>query len=97
MGGGGGRLPGQYLGGWGDLGSQTQKGVTSYALSANRQRPLAGNLHAAVFNTYRRTRGQILFVAPPLIVAYLVLDWATEQNHYLNSKAGRALEGAEEA
>ncbi|KAI9819691.1 MAG: hypothetical protein M1832_003925 [Thelocarpon impressellum] len=94
--GGGARLPGQYLGGWGDLGSQPQKGVTSYALSANRQRPLAGTLRAAVFNTYRRSKGQALYVVPPLIAAYLIMSWGTERNEYLNSKAGRLEEGAGE-
>lgn len=60
-------------------GSQPQKGVTTYALSANRQRPLAGTLNAAVFNSWRRFRGQALFVIPPLAVAYLALDWAIEK------------------
>ncbi|KAI9678015.1 MAG: hypothetical protein M1817_005959 [Caeruleum heppii] len=90
--GGGERLPGQYLGPWGAFGSQPQKGVTSYALSANRQRPLAGTLTAAVFNTYRRCRGQFLYVVPPLVVGYLTMGWAIERNEFLNSKAGQIQE-----
>ncbi|KAK8215288.1 Cytochrome b-c1 complex subunit 8, mitochondrial [Zalaria obscura] len=90
MGGGGEKLPGQYIGWWGSLGSQTQKGVVSYGLAQNRQRALAGTAHAAVFNVWRRTKGQILFWAIPLLVGYETMQWATERNEYLNSKAGRA-------
>jgi ubiquinol-cytochrome c reductase subunit 8 len=67
---------------WADydrIGSQTQKGIAQYTLSANRQRPLAGALHAAIFNVWRRTRAQILYVAPPFVAAYLLMEWATER------------------
>ncbi|TVY85246.1 Cytochrome b-c1 complex subunit [Lachnellula suecica] len=89
--GGGGEIGkyGKYLGEWGNLGSQTQKGVMSFAISANRQRPLAGTLNAAIFNTWRRFSHQVLFFAPPLILAYVTMGWAIERNEYLNSKAGR--------
>ncbi|GAM87912.1 hypothetical protein ANO11243_059400 [Dothideomycetidae sp. 11243] len=90
MGGSGERMPGQYLGNWGNFGSQTQKGIITYAVSNNRQRPLAGTAHAAVFNTFRRTRGQILYWSIPLLVGYETMKWAIERNEYLNSKAGRA-------
>lgn len=90
MGGGGGKVPGVYMGWWGSLGSPPQKGVTTYALSPNRQRPLAGALNNAIFNTFRRTRQQILYWAPPLIIAYSTMHWAIERNEYLNSKPGRA-------
>ncbi|KAK6602544.1 cytochrome b-c1 complex subunit 8 (UcrQ family protein) [Botrytis cinerea] len=87
----------RYLGGWGNLGElPTQKGVASYALSANRQRPLAGALNAAIFNTWRRFRGQVLYVAPPFIIAYTAMEWAIERNEYLNSKPGRLEFGGEE-
>ncbi|PSS20348.1 hypothetical protein M430DRAFT_120005 [Amorphotheca resinae ATCC 22711] len=86
---------GKYMGTWGNMGSQPQKGIVSYALSGNRQRPLAGTLHAAFFNTWRRFSGQVLYVLPPFIVAYATMSWAIERNHYLNSKAGR-LEFADE-
>merc|ERR1711964_866940 len=39
---------GKYLGSWGDFGSPTQKGIITYAMSANQQNPLAGTMHAAV-------------------------------------------------
>ncbi|KAE8450759.1 hypothetical protein EG329_005672 [Mollisiaceae sp. DMI_Dod_QoI] len=80
---------GKYLGGWGNLGSPTQKGIVHYGLSANRQRPLAGTAHAAIFNVWRRFSHQVLYFAPPLIIAYVTMEWAIEKNEYLNSKAGR--------
>jgi len=73
---------GKYLGEWGALGSQTQKGVASYALSANRQRPLAGTAHAAIFNVWRRFSAQVLYFAPPLIIAYSAMQWAIERYVY---------------
>ncbi|MCJ1334884.1 hypothetical protein MMC09_000149 [Bachmanniomyces sp. S44760] len=90
---------GHYMGGWGNLGSQTQKGITTYAISANRQRPLAGTTNAAVFNSWRRFRAQALYVIPPFAVGYLFLRWAAEKNEYYNSKEGRLhdTEAAEEA
>ncbi|KAL5324038.1 hypothetical protein ACEPPN_008581 [Leptodophora sp. 'Broadleaf-Isolate-01'] len=77
-------------------GSQTQKGINSFALSANRQRPLAGTLNAAIFNTWRRFSNQVLYFAPPMIIAYVTMQWAIERNEYLNSKPGRAEFGEEE-
>ncbi|KIW03827.1 uncharacterized protein PV09_05126 [Verruconis gallopava] len=94
--GGGQKLPGQYMGWWGDLGSQPQKYLTTYALSPNRQRPLAGAARNAVFNTFRRTSQQIGYWLPPMLIAYYAMQWATERNEYLNSKAGRAEFGDEE-
>ncbi|ETN43348.1 uncharacterized protein HMPREF1541_02507 [Cyphellophora europaea CBS 101466] len=80
---------GKYLGSWGDFGSPTQKGIITYAMSANQQNPLAGTMHAAVFNVARRTAHQILYWLPPLVAAYVAMQWATERNEYLNSKPGR--------
>ncbi|KAL2052286.1 hypothetical protein ABVK25_007445 [Lepraria finkii] len=85
---------GHYLGGWGNLGSQTQKGITTYSISANRQRPLAGTLNAAVFNTWRRFRAQALYVIPPFAIAYVAMNWAVEKNEYYNSKPGRIVDAA---
>jgi len=84
---------GVYMGWWGDLGSQTQKGIVTYAVSPNRQDPMAGAFKNAVFNTYRRTYHQILYWLPPLVLGYVLMDWATERNEYLNSKPGRLEEG----
>ncbi|KAI8963753.1 ubiquinol-cytochrome c reductase complex ubiquinone-binding protein [Daldinia sp. FL1419] len=91
MGGGEGPIGkhGKFLGGWGSFGGMPQKGIISYTLSANRQNPLAGAAHAAVFNTWRRFSAQVLYFAPPMIFFYYAMSWATDRNHYLNSKAGR--------
>ncbi|MCJ1250793.1 hypothetical protein MMC30_008021 [Trapelia coarctata] len=80
---------GKFLGPWGAIGSQPQKGIASYAISANRQRPLAGTLNAAIFNTWRRFKAQALYVLPPLALAYATMNWAIEKNEYYNSKEGR--------
>ncbi|KAJ5602148.1 ubiquinol-cytochrome C reductase complex subunit UcrQ [Penicillium lagena] len=53
--------------------------IASYALSPNRQRPMAGWLHAAIFNTFRRFRHQVLYVVPPFIIAFAVMNWANEK------------------
>lgn len=82
---------------WGDFGTTTKtRGIITYMLSSNRQNVLAGAAHDAIFNTWRRTRYQILYWAPPLVVAWFVMDWAVKKNHYLNSKAGRVEAGDDE-
>jgi len=95
MGGGGGfpdQKHGNYIGPWGALGSPAQKGVTTYAISPNRQRPLAGAFNAAIFNTWRRFRSQVLYVVPPFLIAYSAMRWAIEKNEFFNSKEGRVEE-----
>lgn len=56
-----------------------QKGIVHYGLSSNRIRPLAGAWNAAIFNTFRRTRSQILYWAVPVVIAYEVMQWAIER------------------
>jgi ubiquinol-cytochrome c reductase subunit 8 len=56
-----------------------QKGIAFYALSPNRQRVFAGAASAAVFNTFRRFRHQVLYVAPPFMIAYGSMNWAIER------------------
>ena len=58
---------------------QTQRGIIHYGLAQNRQNPLAGTFNAAIFNTFRRTRHQILYWAVPLLIAYEGMQWATER------------------
>jgi ubiquinol-cytochrome c reductase subunit 8 len=93
-GGGGGGPVGKYgtyyTGVWGAMGSPKQKGVISFGLSANRQNAFAGAMHDAVFNTWRRFSGQLLYIGPPLIAGYFIMDWAVKRNHHLYSKEGRA-------
>jgi ubiquinol-cytochrome c reductase subunit 8 len=67
-----------YIGWWGSFGGLPQKGITTYALSSNRQRPLAGTAYNAVFNTWRRFKGSILYVAPPFVLYYFVMNWAND-------------------
>lgn len=69
----------RYMGWWGNIGSLPQKGVTTYALSSNRQRPLAGTAHAAVFNSWRRFKGSVLYVIPPFVAYYFIMDWAEKR------------------
>ncbi|KAI8633941.1 UcrQ family protein [Xylariaceae sp. FL1651] len=78
-----------FLGHWGHFGSPTQKGIITYSLSPNKQNPFAGAAHNAVFNTWRRFSAQVLYFAPPMLIFYYAMSWATERNHYLNSKEGR--------
>ncbi|RAO66138.1 uncharacterized protein BHQ10_002150 [Talaromyces amestolkiae] len=88
---------GIFAGGFGALGCPTpQRGIAAYTISPNRQNPLAGTLHAAIFNTFRRFRHQVLYFAPPFIIAYAAMNWAVEENEYLNSKPGRLAHGGEE-
>lgn len=56
-----------------------QRGIITYGLSANRQNPLAGTANAAIFNTWRRFKGQVLYFAPPMIFFYYAMEWATER------------------
>lgn len=67
------------------VGGPKQKGITTYSLSSLQQRAMAGTLHGAVFNTFRRTKNQFLYFAPPFIVGYYVYTWAGERcvNHVI--------------
>lgn len=60
-------------------GCPTPQRIATYSLSSNRQRPLAGAFHNAIFNTFRRCRHQVLYVAPPFLIAYATMNWAVER------------------
>jgi len=34
----------------------------------------------AIMRTVRRTSGQVLYVAPPLVAAYMFMEWANERS-----------------
>ncbi|PKY08911.1 cytochrome b-c1 complex subunit 8 [Aspergillus campestris IBT 28561] len=87
---------GVFMGGWGNFGCPTPQRIATYSLSPNRQRPLAGAFNAAIFNTFRRCKAQVLYVVPPFVAAYAAMNWAIERNHYLQSKPGRLAEGGDE-
>lgn len=61
------------------IGSPKQKGIVTYAMSPNKQDPMAGAYKNAVFNTYRRTYHQILYWLPPMVLGYVLMEWATER------------------
>ncbi|KAJ1334939.1 ubiquinol-cytochrome c reductase subunit 8 [Microdochium nivale] len=77
---------------WGNLGSQPQKGIITYALSPNVQK--IGWLGGAS-NGWRRFRHQVLYWAPPLFAAWYFMEWANKRNEYLNSKEGKRLQKEE--
>ncbi|KAG5519264.1 hypothetical protein PMAC_001889 [Pneumocystis sp. 'macacae'] len=79
----------KYMGWWGNMGGPVQKGIITYSLSPRAQNPLAGALHSAIFNTYRRCSQQILYFGVPLIVGYTIYVWAIKRNEFLYSKAGQ--------
>lgn len=62
--------------------ARPEKGVATYTLSPNRQRLFPNFWHTAIFNTFRRFRHQVLYVAPPFIVAYSLMQWAIERYVY---------------
>ena len=56
-----------------------QRDIVTYGIAQNRLNPLAGVWSSAVFNTFRRTRGQILYWGVPLLVGYSAMQWAIER------------------
>lgn len=72
-------------------GGEKQRGIITFGVSANRQNPFAGAGHDAVFNTFRRFRGSVLYVVPPLVVAYYAMDWAIHRCVYQTRPARGAL------
>lgn len=68
-----------YLGWWGNFGGLPQKGIASYTLAGNQQKPTAGIWHAAIFNSWRRFKGNVLYVVPPFVAYYFIMDWAEKR------------------
>ncbi|TVY53923.1 Cytochrome b-c1 complex subunit 8 [Lachnellula cervina] len=64
---------------WGHNRIPKSKGVITYSLGSNAQRPFAGAARNAVFNTARRCWGQVFYVLPPFLVAYWVVGWMDEK------------------
>lgn len=56
-----------------------QRGIISYGIAPNRQKPLAGAFHDAIFNTWRRFSSQVLYWAPPMIAGYYIMNWAVQR------------------
>lgn len=81
--------PRTYQGWWGNLGSPKQKYVTTYTVSPHATKPLKGALNNAVFNVFRRTKNQALFIILPGVIVWNVYAQARDHNEYLYTKAGR--------
>jgi ubiquinol-cytochrome c reductase subunit 8 len=56
-----------------------QRGIITFGRSPNAQNPTAGVMHDAIFNTWRRFSSQVLYIAPPFILFYYAMQWATER------------------
>lgn len=57
-----------------------QKGVVTYQIAQNRVSPTRHFWNeGAVGNTFRRCRNQFLYVVPPLLAGYLLMQWAVER------------------
>lgn len=61
------------------IGGQPQKGIITFGLAPNRQNPLAGAAHDAVFNTWRRFYSQVFYWSIPAFLGYLIIDWANKR------------------
>jgi ubiquinol-cytochrome c reductase subunit 8 len=71
-----------HIGDWGNPyegGGQPGRGVISYGVSPNRLRPFNGFFTKGIFNSIRRVRGQVLYIVPPFIAAYSIMQWAIER------------------
>lgn len=71
------------------MGSPAQKNVAIYSVSPYATRPLKGNLHNAVFNVFRRTKNQALYIILPAVIVWNIWVQARDYNEYLYTKAGR--------
>lgn len=81
--------PKTYMGWWGNMGSPAQKNVAIYSVSPYATRPLKDNLHNAVFNVFRRTKNQALYIILPAVIVWNIWTQARDYNEYLYTKAGR--------
>lgn len=86
---GGATGPKTYMGWWGNIGSPKQKYITSYTVSPYQTKPFKGALYNAVFNTFRRTKNQVLFIVIPAVIVWNVWAKARDYNEYLYTKEGR--------
>ncbi|KAK7495307.1 hypothetical protein BaRGS_00013489 [Batillaria attramentaria] len=79
------------------FGSLTKvRNIITYSLSPFEQRAFAGAIKHGVPNLFRRFRGQVFRVVPPLFLCYLVYDWGKKEHERLQRKDPKkyALESA---
>ncbi|CAI5757847.1 unnamed protein product [Candida verbasci] len=81
--------PHAYMGWWGSIGSPKQKYITSYSISPFAAKPFKDAGYNAIFNTFRRTKNQFLYVAIPFAVIWSIWARARDYNEYLYTKEGR--------
>ncbi|CAN3505145.1 cytochrome b-c1 complex subunit 8, mitochondrial [Diutina catenulata] len=86
---GGNAGPKTYMGWWGNIGSLPQKYITSYTVSPFASKPFKGAAKRAVFNTFRRTKNQALYIIIPGVIVWNVWAKARDYNEYLYTKAGK--------
>lgn len=77
------------MGWWGSMGSPKQKRITIHSVSPYAQAPLHGSTQRAIFNSFRRFKSQVLYIAVPFAIVWSVWTEARDYNEYLYTKAGR--------
>ncbi|GAV28521.1 ubiquinol-cytochrome-c reductase [Pichia membranifaciens] len=70
-------------------GSPKQKRITIHSVSPYAQAPLHGSVDRAIFNSFRRFKSQVLYIAIPFAIVWSVWTDARDYNEYLYTKAGR--------
>uniref|UniRef100_A0A8C8RQ99 Cytochrome b-c1 complex subunit 8 n=1 Tax=Pelusios castaneus TaxID=367368 RepID=A0A8C8RQ99_9SAUR len=60
--------------------------VITYSLSPFEQRAFPNFFTKSPLNVWRRFRSQVLKVAPPFVVAYVVYAWGTDEFQRLKRK-----------
>ncbi|XP_033632406.1 cytochrome b-c1 complex subunit 8-like [Asterias rubens] len=56
------------------------RNIITYSLSPYEQNPFAGYFRKGIPNMWRRFKGQVFRVTPPLIFAYLVYSYGKNEN-----------------
>ncbi|BFZ24160.1 hypothetical protein BsWGS_27199 [Bradybaena similaris] len=79
---------------WGEM-CKDIRGVIMFSLSPYEQKTFANAFTHGFPNMVRRFNGQILRVAPPFIVGYLIYDWANKEHDRLQRKDTQKCGGAE--
>jgi len=57
------------------------RGVITTKLSPFEQKAFKGIITHGIPNSIRRTLSNLPFMVPPMIIGYLVYDWAEETHH----------------
>ncbi|KAL5011639.1 hypothetical protein ScPMuIL_010190 [Solemya velum] len=71
----------------------TVRGIIYYGLSPFEQRAFAGAISHGVPNMFRRFRGQVFRIVPPLVLSYLVYDWGEKEHTRLMRKDPNSPDG----